>query len=689
MTSETTTFDSPYSHGFATVAVAVPSVRVADPRFSADQTNALVRRAAAGGAAFVAFPELGLSAYSIDDLVQQDALLDASLDALESVRSATRGLSIVVAVGAPLAFGASLFNCAVVLQDGRILGVVPKSYLPNYREFYEQRYFAAARDIVTDTVRLLGSDVPFGTDLLFEARGIAGFTLHVEVCEDLWVPIPPSTWAALGGATVLANLSASNITTGKADYRRALCTAHSARCIAAHLYVSAGFGESTTDLAWDGDALVTENGTLLARSERFATDEQLVFADIDLDRLRQERMRTTSFQDQVGDFSDRARALRRIPFDVPAENTHPDESVELRRAVPRFPYVPSDSADRDALCREVESIQVQGLTKRLRSSGIDRIVIGVSGGLDSTLALLVAVETMDRLALPRTNVLGYTMPGFATGSASLGRAHDLMRALGVAAAEIDIRPSCLQMLKDLDHPYARGEQVYDVTFENVQAGERTSHLFRLANQQSAIVLGTGDLSELALGWCTYGVGDQMSHYNVNGSVPKTLIRHLVRWMIKSDRYSDETSVVLGAILDDVISPELVPAGADGQAQDTEAAIGPYELHDFFLYYLTRFGYRPSKIAYLAHVAWRDRTRGDWSDLIPPDGRHEYDLATIEGWLTVFLDRFMRNQFKRSAMPNGPKVGSGGSLSPRGDWRAPSDASSAAWLDELRRGVRGQ
>ncbi len=682
MSTPTNTFDSPYAHGFATLAVAVPSVRVADPAFSAERTIGSIRQAAAGGAAFVVFPELGLSAYSLDDLVQQDALLDASLTALESVLLASRGLSTLVAVGLPLSLGGGLYNCAVVLHDGLVLGVVPKSYLPNYREFYEQRYFAAARDAHFDTARILGRDVPFGTDLVFEARGLDGFTVHVEVCEDLWVPIPPSTWAALGGATVLANLSASNATTCKADYRRALCTAHSARCIAAHAYVSAGFGESTTDLAWDGDALICENGSLLARTERFATDEQLVFADIDLDRLRQERMRTTSFNDQVGDFAQRAKALRRIRFDF----RHPAEAAGLRRDIARFPYVPADSGDRDARCREVESIQVQGLTTRLRSSGIEHVVIGVSGGLDSTLALLVAAETMDRLGLPRTNVLGYTMPGFATGTATLGRAHALMTALGITASEIDIRPSCMQMLRDLDHPYAHGDQVYDVTFENVQAGERTSHLFRLANQHGGLVLGTGDLSELALGWCTYGVGDQMSHYNVNGSVPKSLIRHLIRWMITSQRYSDETSEVLQAILDDVISPELVPAGDDNAVQDTEAAIGPYELHDFFLYYLTRFGYRPSKIAYLAHQAWSDRTRGAWSDLIPFDSRHEYDLATIKRWLSVFLDRFMRNQFKRSAMPNGPKVGSGGSLSPRGDWRAPSDAATVTWLDELRRGV---
>ncbi|NMN97591.1 NAD(+) synthase [Nocardiaceae bacterium YC2-7] len=670
--------DSPYSHGFATIAVAVPSHRLADPAFGAERTIALLQQATEQGAAVVVFPELGLSSYSIDDLVQQDAVLEASLRALESVIVATRSTVPLVAVGLPLVLGSALYNCAAVIHDGELLGVVPKSYLPNYREFYEERYFASARDAPFDTVRVLDRDVPFGNDLIFEARGIPGLAVHVEICEDLWVPIPPSTWAALAGATVLLNLSASNITTGKADYRRALSSAHSARCVAAHAYVSAGHGESTTDLAWDGDALITENGSLLARAERFTETEQVIVADIDLDRIRQERLRTNSFNDSVGDYAEKARSLRRIEFHV----TAPQQDTDLRRNVERFPYVPVDAADRDARCREVVNIQVQALSTRLSTSGINRLVIGVSGGLDSTLALLVAVETMDRLGLPRTNVLAYTMPGFATGSATKDRAHILMKSLGVTAEEIDIRPSCLQMLEDLDHPYARGEKVYDITFENVQAGERTSHLFRLANMHGALVLGTGDLSELALGWCTYGVGDQMSHYNVNASVPKTLIRHLIRWMVSAQNYSSVTSEVLAEIVDDVVSPELIPAGDDGVMQDTEASIGPYELHDFFLYYLTRFGYRPSKVAYLAHHAWGDRTRGAWSDLMPAEHRHQYDLDTIKKWLRVFLDRFMRSQFKRTAMPNAPKVGSGGSLSPRGDWRSPSDAKATTWLDEL-------
>lgn len=671
-----------YDHGFARIAGGVPVVSIANPAANADATIDLTRRAADDGAALVVFPELGLSGYSIDDLVQQDAVLDAALGALSTVLDASRDLAPVVVVGLPLVVGDGLYNCAAVLRNGELLGVVPKSYLPNYREFYEQRYFSAARDAPVDRVTVLGHDVPFGADLVFDATDLPGFALHVEICEDGWVPIPPSTWAAMGGATVLANLSGSPVTIGKESYRKALCTSHSARLIAAHVYVAAGYGESTTDLAWDGDALITENGALLARSDQFAMAGQLVCADVDLDRLRQERMRMISLRDQVGDYADEVKPLRHIDFQFGDQLGTSAATGHLRRDVPRFPFVPADAADLDERCREVRDIQVQGLAERLRATGVEKIVIGVSGGLDSTLALLVAVDTFDRIGLPRKNILAYTMPGFATGGATLRRAHTLMDSLGVTGTELDIRPSCEQMLADLGHPYSKGENVFDVTFENVQAGERTSHLFRLANMHGGIVLGTGDLSELALGWCTYGVGDQMSHYNVNASVPKTLIQHLIRWMISTGQYSSETTGVLSEILDDVISPELVPPGEDGSVQSTEDTVGPYELHDFFLYHLTRFGHRPSKIAYLAREAWGDRDRGAWSAMIAPDRRNAYDAATIEHWLSVFLRRFMGNQFKRSAMPNGPKIGSGGSLSPRGDWRSPSDASSKVWLDQL-------
>ncbi|WP_415041658.1 NAD(+) synthase [Gordonia sp. (in: high G+C Gram-positive bacteria)] len=637
-------------------------VSLADPAANARRTIDLLTAAAADGAAVIAFPELGLTGYSVDDLVQQDALLDAALTGLDQVRAATAGLAALVCVGVPLRVGDALYNTGVVLHDGEILGVAPKSYLPNYREFYEHRLFAAARTAPVDEATVLGQTVPFGSDLLFEAQDVPGLVLHVEVCEDGWVPIPPSTWAALAGATVLVNLSGSPVTVGKEAYRRELSSSHSARNIAAHVYVASGFGESTTDLAWDGDALITENGSLLARSTPFTTTDQTITADVDLDRLRQERARMTSLRDQVGDYADALRDLRRIPVTVGKQTA----SGPLRRTVPPFPFVPPPGPDRDERCREVGNIQVQGLTQRLRSTGLSRIVIGVSGGLDSTLALLVAVDAFDRLGLPRTDILAYTMPGFATGGATRSRALELMDSLGVSGSEIDIRPACRQMLADLDHPVAHGEEVYDTTFENVQAGQRTSLLFRLANEHNALVLGTGDLSELALGWCTYGVGDQMSHYNVNGSVPKTLIQHLIRWMIDAELHEEKTSAVLREVLDDVISPELVPPGADGAVQSTEDAVGPYELHDFFLYYVTRYGYRPRKVAYLARQAWSDK----------------YDAATIDKWLAVFLKRFMANQFKRTAMPNGPKVGSGGSLSPRGDWRSPSDATAAPWLADL-------
>jgi NAD+ synthase (glutamine-hydrolysing) len=677
-------FHSLYSHGFVRVAVCVPFVRVADPAHNVERTLGLARKASDLGAVVALFPELGMSAYTNEDLFQQDALLDAVLEALARLVDESRGLEPILLVGAPLRFHGQLFNCAVVVYRGRVLGIIPKTYLPNYREFYERRQFTPGRSATSREVRFLGQTVPFGNDLIFDAVNVDGFALFVEVCEDVWVPVPPSTWAAMAGATILANLSASNIVIGKAEYRRRLAASQSARCIAAYLYSAAGSGESTTDLAWDGHALICENNELLAESERFAATEQVITADIDLERLAQERSRMTSFQDAVGDYVDRARQLRRIPFELRL----PDRPIELLRTVERFPYVPSDPRDLDERCYEAYNIQVHGLVQRLTSTGIKKVVIGVSGGLDSTQALIVAARAMDRLGLPRTNILAYTLPGFATSERTRSNAHRLMKALGVTANEIDIRPAAMQMLRDIGHPYARGEQVYDVTFENVQAGERTSHLFRLANLHDAIVLGTGDLSELALGWNTYGVGDQMSHYNVNASVPKTLIQFLIRWVVGSRQFSQEANETLLSILDTEISPELVPAGEGGKGiQSTEAVVGPFELQDFNLYYITRFGFRPSKVAYLAHHAWGDRDRGAWPELIPPERRRAYTLAEIKKWLEVFLYRFFKtSQFKRSALPNGPKVGSGGSLSPRGDWRAPSDSEAVVWIDELKRNV---
>ncbi len=679
-------FSSIYAHGFLRAAVCIPHVRVADPAFNVAQTIGLARRASAMHAAVALFPELGISAYSNDDLFHQDCLLDGVEAALELLVAESAKMSPVLLVGAPLRFEGKLFNCAVVIYRGCVLGITPKTYLPNYREFYEKRQFCSGRHAVSREVRFLGSSVPFGNDLIFDAVNYDDFSLHVELCEDVWTPIPPSTYAALAGATVLANLSASNITVGKADYRRDLCAAQSGKCVAAYLYSAAGPGESTTDLAWDGQALIYENNERLAESRRFSDEEQVVAADIDLERLAQDRMRLTSFNDVVGDHVEKVRAIRRVGF----EFAIPAGDIPLMRSVERFPYVPNDPAARDERCFEAYNIQVHGLMKRLQSTGIEHVVIGVSGGLDSTHALIVAAKTMDRLGLPRERILGYTMPGFATSDKTLANAHGLMRALGVTAREIDIKPSCLQMLRDLEHPFASGEELYDVTFENVQAGERTSHLFRLANHHNGLVLGTGDLSELALGWCTYGVGDHMSHYNVNASVPKTLIQHLIRWVIGSGQFDDDTSGILQSILDTEISPELVPMARDEKEkplQSTEEKIGPYDLQDFNIYYITRYGFRPSKVAFLSRHAWSDKARGSWPDNLPVARHREYDLATIKKWLEVFLYRFFKtSQFKRSCVPNGPKVGSGGSLSPRGDWRAPSDSEPTVWLEELRANV---
>jgi NAD+ synthase (glutamine-hydrolysing) len=679
-------FNSIYSHGFIRAAVAIPFGRVADPVYNLEHTLRLARRASEIDAAICLFPELGISAYSNEDLFHQDALLDASRSALRTMVEASHDLSPILLIGAPLRFEEKLFNCAVVIYGGEVLGIVPKTYIPNYREFYEKRQFTSALDAVRKEVPFLDTVVPFGNDLIFEASNVPGFAVFVEICEDIWSPIPPSTYGALAGATILANLSASNITVGKTDYRRLLCASQSAKCIASYLYSAAGPGESTTDLAWDGYAVIYENNDLLAESKRFDREEQLIVADIDLDRLIQDRMRMTSFNDTVREHREHLSTMRRIPFEFKVPRTE----IPLMRAVNRFPYVPADPAVLDERCYEIYSIQVHSLMKRLTAAGIDKVVIGVSGGLDSTQALIVAARTMDVLGLPRSNVLGYTMPGFATSAITNHNAHQLMKALSVTAQEIDIRPSCMQMFTDIGHPFANGEPVYDTTFENVQAGERTSHLFRLANLHKGLVVGTGDLSELALGWTTYGVGDQMSHYHVNASVPKTLIQHLIRWAIVSRIFDPHANDILQSILNTDISPELVPdANGDVErpAQRTEATIGPYELQDFNLYYILRFGFRPSKVAYLGYHAWGDRTRGQWPGFLPEEKRNEYDLAAIKHWLEVFLYRFFQiSQFKRSAMPNAPKVGSGGSLSPRSDWRAPSDSEAAAWLEELNRNV---
>jgi NAD+ synthase (glutamine-hydrolysing) len=669
-----------YQHNFVRLAVGVPELRVANPAFNAASTIEVMKSAHARRCALVLFPELGLSSYSCDDLFHQQPLLDGALQALDSVRGASQNLLPVVVVGLPLRVGGLLYNCAAVVHRGRVLGVVPKTFLPGYREFYEYRHFCPGDTAPSREVLIAGRPTPFGSRLLFRSSDQPLFSFAAEICEDLWAPIPPSSFAAMAGATVLLNLSASNVTIGKDAYRTGLVSNQSARCLAAYLYSAAGYGESTTDMAWDGHGLIYENGVRLAQSRRYSYESQLISADVDLDRMAQDRMRQTTFGQSVARYRAEIEAFRTIEFKLEA----PREGVlVLQRSYERFPYVPNDPATRDERCQEVYEIQVQGLVKRLRSMKAERAVIGVSGGLDSTQALLVCARAMDVMGLPRANVLAYTMPGFATSERTQSQAHRLMAALGVTGHEIDIRPACMQMLKDIGHPYAKGKRVFDLTFENVQAGERTSHLFRLANQNRAPMVGTGDLSEFALGWCTYGVGDQMSHYAVNASVPKTLIRFLIRHAARTHAFGEKVSAILEDVTETAISPELVPGGGKNEpAQESEAVVGPYELQDFHLYYTLRFGYSPRKVAFLAWSAWCDRARGSWPDT-PQREQREYSIAEIRKWLGVFLKRFFQlSQFKRSAMPNAPKVGSGGSLSPRSDYRAPSDSDADAWLAQL-------
>lgn len=676
-----TNFFHLYHQGFVRVAVAVPQVRVAHPQWNAAETIKLMKRAEAEHVALVLFPELGLSSYSCDDLFHQQPLLDGCLEALTSILVASQGLELVGAVGMPLQLDTTLYNCAVVFSKGRILGIVPKTYLPNYREFYEARQFASGDAATFEHVDILDqTEIPFGSQLLFQCQELPHFKFHVEICEDVWVPVPPSCFAALAGATVLMNLSASNITIGKAEYRHQLVSNQSARCLAGYMYSAAGTGESTTDLAWDGHALIYENGQCLNESERFAQEEQLLTAEIDLLRLSQERMRQNSFHASKTKFRETIKAFRKVSFSYPLPDV---PALPLKRLYERFPYVPSDPTKRDKRCYEAYQIQVQGLAKRLMASGIKKAIIGISGGLDSTHALIVTARAFDLLGLSREHIYAYTMPGFATSERTRHQAWALMEAIGCSAQELDIRPSCEQMLKDLGHPYADGEPVYDITFENVQAGERTNHLFRLANMLGGLVVGTGDLSELALGWCTYGVGDHMSHYNVNASVPKTLIQYLIRWVAETNEMGQSASEVLLQILDTEISPELIPGDDTNTqpAQKTEDVIGPYEVQDFFLFYVLRYGFPPARLAFLALHAWEDADLGKWPSL-PPALRHEYDLETLTRHLRTFLYRFFQiSQFKRSCIPNAPKVGSGGSLSPRGDYRAPSDAEAQRWLYE--------
>ena len=688
-------FRSAYDQGFARVAAVTLPVTLADPAANAAAVIARARRLGEEGVCLAVFPELGLTGYSIDDLLLSDVLLRETLVAIETIRAASAGFLPAIVVGAPLRVGGRLFNCAVVIAGGAVRGAAPKSYPPAYREFYEKRHFACGGDAGERDIDVNGARVPFGTDLLFEVDDVPGLVFHAEVCEDMWVPVPPSSLAALAGATVLVNLSGSPVTVGRAEDRELLVRASSSRGLAAYVFAAAGQGESSTDLAWDGQTLVYENGELLGSTERFGEGARAAVVDVDIEGLLAERVRQGSFEDNrrallrpgAGPGGAGFRTVRIGRGDL----TVPRTDIGLRRAVDRFPFVPDDPARLAQDCYEAYNIQVAALVQRLRAIGEPRIVIGVSGGLDSTHALIVAARAVDRLGLGREHIHAITMPGFATSAGTRSNALALARALGCRVEELDIRPLAEQMLAAMDHPYGRGErgrEVYDVTFENVQAGLRTDLLFRIAGRRGGIVLGTGDLSELALGWCTFGVGDQMAHYGVNAGIPKTLIQHLIRWVVAERLFPDDVGDVLLDILGTEISPELVPAHEGEPIQSTQARIGPYALQDFTLWHVLRRGSRPSRIAFLAERAWADPSAGAWPPGLPEEERVAYDLAAIRKWELVFFRRFFSNQFKRSTLPNGPKVVAGGSLSPRGDWRMPSDASGAAWIAELERNVPG-
>ncbi len=674
-------FTSAYAHGLARIAACTVAVDIADPAANAATVLEQARLCHDDGVAVAVFPELCLTGYSVEDLFLQDTLLEAVQAAIAELVEASRELRPVIVVGAPLRKGLRVYNCAVVIHRGAVLGVAPKSFLPTYREFYEARWFAAGADQRGESIVLNGERVPFGPDLVFEATDVKDLCLFVEICEDMWVPIPPSSHASLAGATVLANLSGSPITIARAEDRKQLVRSASSRCSAAYVYSAGGQGESTTDLSWDGQTMIYECGGLLAEGDRFPDGPRRTIADVDLERIRQERMRQGTVNDNRQAYGIHEGDHRRIAFTVEP----PTGDIGLRRKTDRFPFVPDDVERLARDCFEAYNIQVSGLEQRLRAIGQPKVVIGVSGGLDSTHALIVAAKAMDRLDRPRSDILAFTLPGFATGDTTKSYATRLSEALGVTFEEIDITPAARQMLTDMGHPFARGEEVYDVTFENVQAGLRTDYLFRIANQRRGIVLGTGDLSELALGWCTYGVGDQMSHYTVNSGVPKTLVQHLIRWVVDSEQLGEKDSEVnelLTAIVGQEITPELIPTKDGEEAQSTESSIGPYALHDFTLFHVLRFGFRPSKVAFLAEHAWSDASAGEWPPNYPEESRPEYSLADIREWLEVFIKRFFASQFKRSALPNGPKVSPGGTMSPRGDWRMPSDVGPEAWLAEL-------
>ncbi len=638
------------NYGFVKVAAAVPRVKIADCKYNAGQLESLIAIADGKGVQIITFPEMCITAYTCGDLFGQQLLLEEAEMGLMQILNNTRQLDIISILGMPIAVNSTVINAAVVIQKGKILGVVPKTYLPNYKEFYEQRWFTSALQVVEDNVRLCGQIVPMGTNLLFETSDT---TFGIEICEDLWSTIPPSSTLALQGAEILFNLSADNEGIGKHGYLRSLISQQSARCIAGYVFSSCGFGESTTDVVFAGNGLIYENGSELAHNKRFSLEEQLVISEIDVERLRAERRINTTFAASKGTVPSDKKPLR-----ITTEFVNSKE-LNLTRTFDMHPFVPQGETLNER-CEEVFSIQVAGLAQRLVHTGAKTAVIGISGGLDSTLALLVCVRTFDKLELPRKNIIGVTMPGFGTTDRTYHNALSLMKSLGITIREISIKEACIQHFKDINHNI----NIHDVTYENSQARERTQILMDIANQTWGMVIGTGDLSELALGWATYN-GDHMSMYGVNGSVPKTLVKYLVKWVAEND-IDEESRITLLDIVETPISPELIPADENGEIQQkTEDLVGPYELHDFFLYYFMRFGFRPSKIYYLANIAFKDI----------------YDEETIKKWLSTFFRRFFNQQFKRSCLPDGPKVGSI-SISPRGDWRMPSDASSATWLKEI-------
>lgn len=638
------------NYGFVKVAAAVPRVKIADCKYNAGQLESLIAIADGKGVQIITFPEMCITAYTCGDLFGQQLLLEEAEMGLMQILNNTRQLDIISILGMPIAVNSTVINAAVVIQKGKILGVVPKTYLPNYKEFYEQRWFTSALQVAEDNVRLCGQIVPMGTNLLFETSDT---TFGIEICEDLWSTIPPSSTLALQGAEILFNLSADNEGIGKHGYLRSLISQQSARCIAGYVFSSCGFGESTTDVVFAGNGLIYENGSELAHNKRFSLKEQLVISEIDVERLRAERRINTTFAASKGTVPSDKKPLR-----ITTEFVNSKE-LNLTRTFDMHPFVPQGETLNER-CEEVFSIQVAGLAQRLVHTGAKTAVIGISGGLDSTLALLVCVRTFDKLELPRKNIIGVTMPGFGTTDRTYHNALSLMKSLGITIREISIKEACIQHFKDINHDI----NIHDVTYENSQARERTQILMDIANQTWGMVIGTGDLSELALGWATYN-GDHMSMYGVNGSVPKTLVKYLVKWVAEND-IDEESRITLLDIVETPISPELIPADENGEIQQkTEDLVGPYELHDFFLYYFMRFGFRPSKIYYLANIAFKDI----------------YDEETIKKWLSTFFRRFFNQQFKRSCLPDGPKVGSI-SISPRGDWRMPSDASSATWLKEI-------